>query len=139
MLTRILDTSCVSSHIANAEAVGITVYLYWDYRSMTRQSWREWKMFPHMIYFIKNFCTFNTIFEDNVAINCIKRGMATKARFLPNAPTRNRPPDSRLPPNADSADPTIPDDGGSKHLWNIGQYVATRLHGATPEKTAIFH
>jgi hypothetical protein len=31
--------------------------------------------------------------------------MATEARFLPNAPTQTRPPDSRLLPNADSARP----------------------------------
>jgi hypothetical protein len=31
--------------------------------------------------------------------------LATAARFLPDAPTQNRPPDSRLPPNADSARP----------------------------------
>jgi hypothetical protein len=28
---------------------------------------------------------------------------ATEARFLPNAPTQNRPPDSRLQPSTDSA------------------------------------
>jgi hypothetical protein len=31
--------------------------------------------------------------------------MATKARFLPHAPTQDRPPDSVLPPNADSNRP----------------------------------
>jgi hypothetical protein len=30
---------------------------------------------------------------------------ATEARFLPNAPTQNRPPDSRLQPNGDSTGP----------------------------------
>jgi hypothetical protein len=29
---------------------------------------------------------------------------------------------------------TGPDDGGSRHLCNVGQY----LHGATSQKTAIF-
>jgi hypothetical protein len=38
-------------------------------------------------------------------IKCQNVLTATETRFLPNVPTRNRPPDSSLPPNADSATP----------------------------------
>jgi hypothetical protein len=38
-------------------------------------------------------------------IKCENIFTATEARFLPNVPTQNRPPDSRLPPSADSARP----------------------------------
>jgi hypothetical protein len=31
---------------------------------------------------------------------------------------------------------TNKDDGGSKHLWNVGQYLTT-IHGATSQKAAI--
>jgi hypothetical protein len=38
-------------------------------------------------------------------IKCENILTATEARFLSNAPTQTRPPDSRLPPNTDSAKP----------------------------------
>jgi hypothetical protein len=31
-----------------------------------------------------------------------------------------------------------PDDGGSKHLWNVGQFAQDWLHGATFEKRVMF-
>jgi glucan phosphoethanolaminetransferase (alkaline phosphatase superfamily) len=39
------------------------------------------------------------------SIKCLNIFTATEARFLPNAQTQNRPPDFRLPSNADSASP----------------------------------
>jgi hypothetical protein len=41
-----------------------------------------WRCFLHLIYFIQTFykfCTFNAIFKDNIAINCIN----VKKRFIP--------------------------------------------------------
>jgi hypothetical protein len=47
----------------------------------------------------------NTIYCSLIFAKCENIFTATEARFLSNAPTQNQPPDSRLPPNADSTRP----------------------------------
>jgi hypothetical protein len=68
--------------------------------SITRQTWREWTFFV-----LNSFSVYRSVVFANKVNQYENIFTATEARFLPNAPTQNRPPDSRLPPNADSTRP----------------------------------
>jgi hypothetical protein len=81
---------------------------------MTRQIGREWNFLvleTNTIYLINIFAScigstkFIIFFMDYT--KCENIFTPTEVRFLPNAPTQNRPPDSRLRQTQTSPDPTV--------------------------------